>query len=67
MRRNAVLHLSSVFVSDAHIGPLRPDAVMLCAADFPRRNADEEEEREKAREWAECPRAPPTLQVCFRC
>ncbi|KAK9831371.1 hypothetical protein WJX81_006449 [Elliptochloris bilobata] len=33
-------------------------------ADFPRRNADEEEEREKAQEWNEHPLAPPVLQWC---
>ena len=52
-------------LSDYDVVPLCPDAVMLCAAGFPRRNADEEEEREKAREWAECPPAPPTLEVRF--
>ncbi len=41
------------------------DAGPCAAADFPRRNADEEEERERARAWAERPPAPPALQVAF--
>jgi len=41
------------------------DAAPCAAADFPRRNADEEEERERARAWAERPPALPALQVAL--